>query len=95
MVGTEEKPRAQGVVIKVLPDTKYIVQIKLGGMEHQLVAYPSGKIRKNYIKIEEKNQVIVELDTTNLDLGRIIFRIDPGRAIPEYAKPTLTDELLN
>jgi len=96
MSENEDKPRVQGVVIKVLPDTKYIVKFKLGGLDHEMMAYPSGKIRKNYIKIQEGDQVIIELDMySNLELGRIVFRVDPTRTIPEFAKPTLTDELLN
>ena len=46
----EDVIEAEGKVIEVLPGTNFKVELSNG---HVIVAYLSGKLRKNYIKILE------------------------------------------
>jgi translation initiation factor IF-1 len=60
-----------GVVDEVLPDSRYRVKLDNG---HQLVAYTSGKMRKNHIRIIAGDNVSLELSPYDLSKGRITFR---------------------
>jgi translation initiation factor IF-1 len=71
----QTKVTIDGVVTEVLPDTKYKIEIEVGGLKHSLIGYPSGKIRKNYIKLAEGDEVIVEIDPEyDLDKGRVVWK---------------------
>ena len=48
----------QGVVNDVLPDTRFRVTLENG---HELVAYTSGKMKKNHIRILAGDKVTLEL----------------------------------
>uniref|UniRef100_A0A7C4YSN1 Translation initiation factor IF-1 n=1 Tax=candidate division WOR-3 bacterium TaxID=2052148 RepID=A0A7C4YSN1_UNCW3 len=65
--------QVRGKVIEKLPDTKFKVKLELSG-EPVVLAYISGKMRMNYIRIEEGDTVIVELSPYDLTKGRIIYR---------------------
>ena len=52
----EDCIEAEGVVIEVLPNTNFKVRLT---NNHEIVAYLSGKLRKNYIKILEGDTVKV------------------------------------
>jgi translation initiation factor IF-1 len=67
----EEAIEVEGVVSKILPDSKCSVEIQNG---HMIVAYPSGKMRKFFIKILPGDKVTVALSPYDLDKGRITFR---------------------
>lgn len=67
----EDVIEADGQVIEVLPNTNFRVQLSNG---HVIVAYLSGKLRKNYIKILEGDAVKVELSPYDLTKGRIVWR---------------------
>ncbi len=60
-----------GRVAEVLPDSRYRVDLDNG---HQLIAYTSGKMRKNHIRILAGDQVSLELSPYDLSKGRITFR---------------------
>jgi len=60
-----------GVVDEVLPDSRYRVKLDNG---HQLVAYTSGRMRKNHIRIIAGDNVSLELSPYDLSKGRITFR---------------------
>ena len=62
---------AEGKVVEVLPGTNFKVELSNG---HVIVAYLSGKLRKNYIKILEGDAVKVELSPYDLTKGRIVWR---------------------
>jgi translation initiation factor IF-1 len=69
------KVNVDGKVLEVLPDTKYRVEIQIGGLKHTVTGYPSGKIRKNYIKLAEGDEVVVEMSPEyDLEVGRIIWK---------------------
>ena len=67
----EDVIEAEGKVIEVLPGTNFRVEVTNG---HVIVAYLSGKLRKNYIKILEGDAVKVELSPYDLTKGRIVWR---------------------
>ena len=67
----EELLEMQGVVDDVLPDTRFRVTLENG---HQLIAYTSGKMKKNHIRILVGDKVTLELSPYDLSKGRITFR---------------------
>ena len=60
-----------GTVTEVLPDTNFRVRLESG---HEVLAYISGRMRKNYIRILEGDRVTVELSPYDLGRGRITYR---------------------
>lgn len=67
----EELIEMSGTVNEVLPDSRYRVTLNNG---HQLVAYSSGKMRKNHIRILAGDNVSLEMSPYDLSKGRITFR---------------------
>ena len=61
----------QGKVIEVLPNTVFRVQLE---NDHVITAHISGKMRKNYIRIMNGDNVTVEQSPYDLSKGRITFR---------------------
>ena len=64
----------EGVVIDVLPGSKFKVQLENG---HVCTCTLSGKIRTNYIKIIKGDNVTIDLPIqgdSSLSNGRIIYR---------------------
>lgn len=67
----EELIEMQGVVMEVLPDSKYIVVLE---NDHRVIAYSGGKMRKHHIRILQGDRVTLELSPYDLTKGRISFR---------------------
>jgi translation initiation factor IF-1 len=67
----EELIEMNGVIAEVLPDSRFRVDCENG---HKLIAYTSGKMRKNHIRIIAGDQVKLELSPYDLSKGRITFR---------------------
>lgn len=67
----EELIEMQGAVQEILPDSRYRVLLENG---HELIAYTSGKMRKNHIRILAGDKVSLELSPYDLTKGRITFR---------------------
>ena len=61
----------EGKVIEVLPSAQFKVQLANG---HVILAYLSGKLRMNYIRVLEGDKVKIELSPYDLTKGRITFR---------------------
>ncbi len=72
----EELIEMRGKVDEVLPDSRYRVTLDNG---HQLIAYSSGKMKKNHIRILAGDQVALEMSPYDMTKGRITFRHLPGR----------------
>ena len=72
----EELIEMQGMVVEVLPDSRFRVTLDNG---HTLVAYTGGKMRKNHIRILAGDKVSLELSPYDLGKGRITFRHLPPR----------------
>ena len=60
-----------GVVIELLPDARFRVRLDNG---HETLAYTSGKMKKNRIRILAGDRVTVEMTPYDLTKGRITFR---------------------
>ena len=73
----EELIEMQGKVTEVLPDSRFRVTL---GNGHELIAYTSGKMRKNHIRILAGDKVSLELSPYDLTKGRITFRHLPPRS---------------
>nr|YP_009326915.1 Translation initiation factor IF-1 [Codium simulans]ANJ70847.1 Translation initiation factor IF-1 [Codium simulans] len=63
----------QGVVLQGFSNGIFKVQLENG---FSILAYISGKIRKNYIRILIGDHVAVEISPYDLNRGRIIYRLD-------------------
>lgn len=64
-----------GVVTKVLPATKFEVEIAMeNGKTHTVIATISGKLRQNYIRIIVGDKVTLEISPYDLTKGIITWR---------------------
>ena len=73
----EELLEMHGVVVEVLPDSRFRVTLDNG---HNLVAYSAGKMRKHHIRILAGDKVSLEMSPYDLSKGRITFRHIEGRS---------------
>ncbi|MDD5297738.1 MAG: translation initiation factor IF-1 [Rhodocyclaceae bacterium] len=80
----EELLEMNGVVMEVLPDSRFRVTLDNG---HNLVAYSAGKMRKHHIRIIAGDKVSLELSPYDLSKGRITFRHIEGRTPPAAQRP--------
>src|SRR5262245_10179634 len=75
----EEMLEFEGVVAEVLPDARCRVKLDNG---HEVIAYTSGRMKKNRIRILAGDRVTVEMTPYDLDKGRINFRHKDTRTPP-------------
>jgi translation initiation factor IF-1 len=61
----------EGTVSEVLPNANFRVALENG---HEILAYLSGKMRKNYIRVLEGDRVKVEMSPYDLTRGRVTYR---------------------
>ena len=61
----------EGLVIEVLPDARFRVQLDDG---HEIVAYTAGRMKKNRIKTLAGDRVTIEMSPYDLQKGRLILR---------------------
>ena len=61
----------EGVVLEILPDSRFRVRLDNG---HETLAYTSGKMRKNRIRVLAGDRVTVEMTPYDLTKGRITYR---------------------
>jgi translation initiation factor IF-1 len=69
----------EGTVVEILPDARFKVRLDNG---HETLAYTSGKMKKNRIRILAGDRVTVEMTPYDLTKGRINFRHKDERAMP-------------
>ena len=67
----EEKIEVEGTIVEALPGTNFRVELDNG---HVVLAYPSGKMRRYYIRILLGDRVRLELSPYDLERGRITYR---------------------
>lgn len=67
----EELIEFNGVVMELLPNTTFRVKLE---NDHEILAYNSGKMRKNRIRVLVGDRVTVEMTPYDLTKGRVIFR---------------------
>jgi len=71
---TKQVIEVEGVVKECLPNTKFLVEIKVGDKKHEVNGYLSGKMRMHYIRILEGDKVRMELSPYDTTQGRITYR---------------------
>ena len=69
----------EGTVLELLPDARFRVRLDNG---HETLAYSSGRMKKNRIRILAGDRVTVEMTPYDLSKGRINFRHKDERAAP-------------
>lgn len=67
----EELIEFTGEVLELLPNTTFRVKLDNG---HEILAYNSGKMRKNRIRVLVGDRVTVEMTPYDLTKGRVTFR---------------------
>ena len=72
MASQKEVIKLTGSVVEALPNTQFRVELENG---HIIVAHMSGRMRKNYIRLDPGDRVEVELTPYDLTKGRISFRL--------------------
>ncbi|MGB1288102.1 MAG: translation initiation factor IF-1 [Aggregatilineales bacterium] len=70
-MANDEKIELEGTIVEALPNTQFKVELENG---HQVLAYLSGKMRKNYIRILLGDRVKLEITPYDMERGRIIYR---------------------
>lgn len=80
----EELIEMQGVVTEVLPNTQFRVTLENGV---EVLAYASGKVRKNRIRILAGDKVSLQISPYDLTKARISFRHKDESAPPPRARP--------
>lgn len=66
-----------GLVTEVLPESRFRVELDAG---QNVLAYASGRVKKNRIRILVGDRVTVEMTPYDLSKGRINFRHKDERA---------------
>ena len=67
----KEVIEVEGTVTESLPNATLRVEL---ANEHKVLAYVSGKIRMNFIRVLPGDRVLVELSPYDLARGRITYR---------------------
>jgi translation initiation factor IF-1 len=67
-----KKELAEGLVIESLPDANFKVKLDDG---REVIAYLSGRMLINYIKVVVGDRVVVEISSYDKNKGRIIKRL--------------------
>ncbi len=62
----------EGVITEALPNAQFRVQLSNG---HTILAYLSGKMRTNFVRVVPGDKVRVVLSEYDLNQGRIIWRV--------------------
>ena len=68
-----------GTVTEVLPDSRFRVKLDNG---HETMAYVSGRVKKNRIRIIAGDRVMLEMTPYDLSKSRITFRHKDERSAP-------------
>ena len=71
MAKEDDKLTLDAVVLEALPNAMFKVKLP---NDHEVLAYVSGKMRMNYIRILPGDRVKVELSPYDLTRGRITYR---------------------
>jgi translation initiation factor IF-1 len=67
----KEAIEVEGTVTESLPNASFRVELANG---HKVLAYVSGKIRLNFIRVLPGDRVLVVLSPYDLSRGRITYR---------------------
>ncbi|MFQ3574655.1 MAG: translation initiation factor IF-1 [Thermodesulfovibrionales bacterium] len=67
----EDNIELQGTIIETLPNAMFRVELENNQV---ILAYVSGKMRMNFIKILPGDKVLIEVSPYDLTKGRITYR---------------------
>ena len=67
----KESIEVEGTVTESLPNASFRVELP---NEHEVLAYVSGKLKLNFIRVLPGDRVLVELSPYDLTRGRITYR---------------------
>ena len=70
----EDTIKFDGIVSEILQNNMFRVMIDMPNQKHEVVAYLSGKMKQNKIKVISGDKVEVEMTPYDLNKGRISFR---------------------
>ncbi len=62
----------KGTIIESLPNAMFLVELE--SSRHRIMGHPSGKMRKNNIRILPGDKILMEISPYDLTRGRIIYR---------------------
>ena len=71
IMSKEDLLEFNGTVLELLPNASFRVELENG---HEIIAYTSGKMRKNRIRVLTGDLVTVEMTPYDLSKGRVIHR---------------------
>jgi translation initiation factor IF-1 len=74
----------EGKILQVLPGTMFRIELQ---NKHVVLGRISGKLRKNYIRINPGDRVKVEMNTADLTTAMITFRLRDSSPRPASAPP--------
>jgi translation initiation factor IF-1 len=82
----EDLLELEGTILELLPDARFRVKLDNG---HETLAYASGRMKKNRIRMLAGDRVTLEMTPYDLTKGRITFRHKDERAsaVPAMARP--------
>ena len=72
MTQDKEIVKLEGVVTELLPSATFRVKLPSG---HEILAYISGKMRVNYIRLIPGDRVLIEMSPYDLTKGRVVQRL--------------------
>jgi translation initiation factor IF-1 len=72
MAQDKEVVKLEGVVVELLPSATFKVKLP---NDHEILAYISGKMRVNYIRLIPGDRVLVEMSPYDLTKGRVVQRL--------------------
>ena len=74
----------EGKILQVLPGTMFRIELP---NKHVVLGRISGRLRKNFIRINPGDRVKVEMNPSDLTQARIIFRLRDTNPRPASAPP--------
>lgn len=74
VIDPRKKIIVDGIVVENLPGTLFRVEVDINGKKTQILSHLSGKMRMNYIKLNVKDKVKLEISPYDLSKARIIYR---------------------
>ena len=89
MPKNDDKITVEGLVVEAMPSTTFRVQLDNG---HVVLAYLSGRLRKNYIRILPGDYVRIQISPYDLSRGRIVRRFTKPPRPGEGSEPTPTED---
>ena len=67
----EELLEFAGTVIELLPNATFRIELENG---HEIIGHTAGKMRKNRIRVQAGDKVLVEMSPYDLTKGRVTYR---------------------